>query len=464
MSDFDALPTSAPVLPPTPATRLTRAERRERDAAAKARAARIADDEARRRRLQAEKDREERAQRREAAALRRSTTKAVRSNAARARWQARLKKWRDTAVLVGAIVGVNLVAIIGQVTAFNEGFKWSLPVALGAAAVIESIAIYVGWHAHTALIEGDSVIRLRGASYLIAAVVGGLNYSHYAGPSGAPTEEAVMFGMASLLSPWLWALHSRHQHRQQLRADGLIDPRAPKFGLRWIFHYRETMAALSWAVGEGVQSPAVAIAAVRAGNAAGNAENALRAAERSLIDVQSNALKLALTHLAAVAHDLEGEDPAATEARAGIARFVARFQPLLPPLPLGELSSRNTPTEGNEAGTDPEPKPEPRKPSDQDNEAARAFVRESIRRRKVVPAKSDVADAFGFSPSWGYDRVVEVREELTAKGWVFPASGPPLSPAASRRVLARSSEEMSLEEPAAVNGATVGSGPAGGAA
>ncbi|MEU4410802.1 hypothetical protein AB0F88_40380 [Streptosporangium sp. NPDC023963] len=462
MNDRSEPLTSTPAPRPDPATRLTRAERRERDAAAKVRAARIADDERRRRRIQAEQDREEQEQRRAAAQLRRTTTRSIRSAAARTRWQARLKKWRDTAVLVGAIVGVNLVAIVGQVAAFHEGFEWSMPVALGAAAVIESIAIYVGWHAHTALIEGDSVVRLRAASYFIALVVGGLNYSHYAGEGGTPTEEAVMFGMASLLSPWLWALHSRHQHRQQLRADGLIDPRAPKFGLRWIFHYRETMSALSWAVGEGVQSPAVAIAAVRAGNAAGNAKDALYAAERALTKVQSDALKLALTHLAAVAHDLDREDPEATEAREGIARFVARFQPLLPPLSLRELVPGDSPAGGNETGTEAGTQQEPKRPSDQDNDEARKFIRDSIRYRKVVPSKGDVAAKFKFSQSWGYDRVVEVREELSAKGWLFPNSGPPVSPSASKQTPARSSEESPSEEPTAVNGATVSSSAVGG--
>lgn len=286
--------------PPQPAAprRPTRAERLVADAAAKAERARIADE--------ARQDRERRneewaAEREQLRTSRRRTRKTSNDYARRERitqWQARAARWWHAFVLVGAIVGVNIVAIVGQVTAFQAPpFQWPMGGAIGAAAVIESIAIFVGWHAHVALIEGDSVMRLRTASYGIAVAVGALNYHHYSSDWGLD-DRAVMFGMASVLSPWLWAIHSRHVHRQDLRAKGLIDPRAPKFSaLRWVLHRPETWQALKWAVRYGEQSPGAAILAVQteettaeAGALLDGARGDLVAAQAALIRAQSDAL------------------------------------------------------------------------------------------------------------------------------------------------------------------------------
>lgn len=286
--------------PPQPAAprRPTRAERLVADAAAKAERARIADE--------ARQDRERRneqwaAEREQLRTSRRRTRKTSNDYVRReriAQWQARAARLWHAFVLVGAIVGVNIVAVVGQVTAFQAApFQWPMGGAIGAAAVIESIAIFVGWHAHVALIEGDSVMRLRTASYGIAVAVGALNYHHYAADWGLD-DRAVMFGMASVLSPWLWAIHSRHVHRQDLRAQGLIDPRAPKFSaLRWVLHRPETWQALKWAVRYGEQSPGAAILAVQteettaeASTLLDGARGDLVAAQAALIRAQSDAL------------------------------------------------------------------------------------------------------------------------------------------------------------------------------
>lgn len=250
--------------PPPPAQRPSRAERLAADATAKAEAARIRDEA---RRDKARRDEEWAAELDQLRTQRRRTRKTSNDYARRERitaWHARAQRWWHAFVLVGAIVGVNIVAVAGQVTAFQaDPFGWTPLAAIGAAAVIESIAIYVGWHAHVALIEGDSVMRLRAASYTIAAGVGALNYHHYS-PTWSLDDMAVMFGAASVLSPWLWAIHSRHVHRQDLRQQGLIDPRAPKFSaLRWLLHRAETWTALKWAVRHGEQSPVASILAVQ---------------------------------------------------------------------------------------------------------------------------------------------------------------------------------------------------------
>ncbi|MEV4246930.1 hypothetical protein AB0J63_26395 [Streptosporangium canum] len=409
MQEVPHQPVPAPAVPEN-SSRLTRAERRARDAAAQIQRAQLLDDEKRRRRLQDEKDAAERAERREQAKLRRDTTKSIRSNTSRTKWQARLKSWRDTLILVGAIVGVNLVAIVGQVTAFHAGFRWPLLGAFGAAAVIESIAIYVGWHAHTALIEGDSVARLRAASYGIAVVVAGLNYHHYA-PDWLPTDKAVMFGMASLLSPWLWAIHSRHQHRSQLRTAGLIDPRAPKFSaLRWILHRAETWQALKWAVRFGEQSPTAAILAIQTDDTTTESVHLLDRTRAELMVGQTALIRA------------QADAIAATE------MCVAELEKA-----LAEVSSHRTEDDrDDEASDDHQDDDEPdsdddadgeqesdrERPDDQDNRVAEKWIRGCMRAGRT-PRQRDIAAKYGFSNGWAALRVKAARAELSAKGYRF---------------------------------------------
>jgi hypothetical protein len=439
--------------------------------------------------LQAEIDRKRAAAAEEAeqrAQIRKQRRQAA-SSYRRSEWarkaRERAERLRRTLILVGAIVGVNAVAVVGQVSSFTapvagNGFGWSLWQALCVAAVVESIAIYVGWHAHVALIEGDSVMRLRLTSYAIAAGVGALNYHHYAGPDWAPTDRAVMFGAASLLSPWLWAMHSRHVHRQQLRENGLIDPRAPKFGaLRWLLHRGETWQALRWAVAEGEQSPTVAVAAIRARHAiedsdrvAAEARRGLDQARDGLIATQRTALNLALSYEVGVVAELDEEDPAATQARANIRRFVRRFHPFGPPLaavpdPADDAPSSETagrPPRGllpvnwlinpgdpwatgylvplrSLLGPEEEPEEDPnedrKRPTEQDSLNACKWITNRIRSTKRVPTKAEVAVRFGFSETWAWRRLQETKKQLAGEGWAFPEASAPVPP---ERVLIQS--------------------------
>lgn len=356
-------------------------------------------------------------------------------------------------VLAGANVAVNVLAVVGQVLALHLGLDWEWWAAVPIALATESLAINIGFYAHDKLVKGDSAWGLRIFSYAIGAVVGWINYDHNLGHPSTD-DLAIVFGGASVLSPVLWQIYSAWKHREQLREQGLLEARAPKFGkLRWIIPSlrAETWEAFKYGVAEGVQSPEVALAVVRSRNTAGNAGEAIREAERALLAVQADALKLTLTHLAAVYHDLDGEDPKGTEARQNIARFMARFTPFIPPLDPGQWSPESA-AEGHETGTEAGTAKETKKPSEQDNDRARDFVREAIRRRKVVPTALTVGDEFGFSKSWGYDRVRETKEELAAKGWTFPDEGPPVSPAVSRRILAESSTGGTTRTTARVNG------------
>lgn len=165
---------------------------------------------------------------------------------------------------------VNAAAIYGQVAFFYEKVApatWAVPgkvaLALLIAAAIESVAVYVGWHAHDALLQKATATaaRLRRASYLIAAFVGLINYWHFTTGYSliAPTAASFAFGLLSLISPWLWGLHTRRAQHKQLTRDGAIDQTGATFSSERIrlFPYRSFMAR-RWSVDNYVTDPQAA--------------------------------------------------------------------------------------------------------------------------------------------------------------------------------------------------------------
>jgi hypothetical protein len=332
-------------------------------------------------------------------------------------------------VLASANVGVNAVAVLGQVLGLTLGMGWPWWAAVPVALVAESIAVNVGYIAHDKLINGYSAGWLRALSYGIGMAVGWFNYSENANVP-LTKEYALVFGACSLLSPVLWQIYSQWRHWQQLRSQGLLEARAPKFAkLRWIIPSlrSETWQAFKLAIAEGIQSPDVAISEVRARTLTGTARDTLRDAREELVHAQADALRLALVQLAAVAHNLDGEDPKGTEARQNIATFLARFRPFIPAVDLTESGGGSPPS--------PEPAKEPaeerRMPTEQDNQRAKKYVINAVKRSKTVPTKTAVASRFGFSDSWGYDRVVDAKRELEDAGWTFDAKGNPVEPGGS---------------------------------
>ncbi|MEU6710045.1 hypothetical protein ABZ897_01085 [Nonomuraea sp. NPDC046802] len=352
-------------------------------------------------------------------------------------------------VLASANVGVNAVAVLGQVLALTLGLGWDWWAAVPLALVVESVAVNVGYIAHDKLINGYSAGWLRFLSYGIGAAVGWFNYDHNSGTTVAangveatvPTADyAVVFGAASVLSPVLWQIYSQWKHWQQLREQGLLEARAPKFAkLRWIIPSLrgETWQAFKVAIAEGIQTPEVAIAEVRSRTAAGTAQELARQAREALVATQADALRLALAQLAAVFHDLDGEDPKGAEARKSIAAFVARFQPFIPPLELTPPVPED-PENPDDLEPDPEPAKNPRRPSDEDNRKTVQRIIRTIRAGKPVPAKAEVAGWRGFSPKWGWDRVQDAKSELVSEGWTFPERDQPIPPPGSEPVPSRS--------------------------
>lgn len=329
-------------------------------------------------------------------------------------------------VLASANVGVNAVAVLGQVLALTLGLDWPWWAAVPTALVVESVAVNVGYIAHDKLINGYSAGWLRGLSYAIGAAVGWFNYDHNAAEE-LTRDFAGVFGACSLLSPVLWQIYSQWKHWSVLRDQGMLEARAPKFAkLRWIIPSLrgETWQAFKLAIAEGIQSPDVAIAEIRARTVTGTAQDTLRTAREELIRTQADALRLALVQLAALAHDLDGEDPKGTEARQNIAVFLARFRPFIPAVELegtgADSSARPEPDE--------EPAEERKMPTEQDNQRAKRYVINVVKRSKTVPTKGAVASKYGFSESWGYDRVLDAKRELEDSGWTFDAKGNPIEP------------------------------------
>lgn len=238
----------APTADPAPPKR--------RDRAARIRATAVAREEARR--VRWDRRRARRSARAAETARRRLEQRADRARRTAA-FCALAVQVKDRVVVVLPIILVNVFAVIGQVGFATKHLEMDLLEALGFGVTLESVAVFVGWHAHKALLAGDSAIKLRFTSYLMGVVFGGLNYEHYDSKGGQPTVLAVTFGLLSAISPWLWAMHGRYANRIRLRALGLIDERAPHFsGGRWLHFPIKTLGALRWGIDHSVQDPALA--------------------------------------------------------------------------------------------------------------------------------------------------------------------------------------------------------------
>jgi hypothetical protein len=172
--------------------------------------------------------------------------------------------------LIVPLVLVNTTAVYGQAAwAWDHlvpaGLRTGAPAAAVAlcllfAATVESVGIYLAYEAHAALMEDQAAGMLRSGSYLVALVVGSLNYAHFATQPGyRPNPLAVTFGLLSSLSPWLWAIRSRSLHRSALLAKGLVDPRSVRFttAQRLLYPLR-SYGAYRLAVWNGVNNPAAA--------------------------------------------------------------------------------------------------------------------------------------------------------------------------------------------------------------
>lgn len=187
-----------------------------------------------------------------------------------ATWQARGRKM----IPYIPLMLVNGAALQGQFASALDSLKIGDPHTFAriiAAAIyaiaIESIALFLQYYANRALKNRDSAGMLYLSALLVAGIVSAINFSHYYDPKSAvwnvtAQATAYAFGLCSLISPWLWRIHSRAEHREALKAAGEIDSRGVKLSLsRKIWHPVKSLKVIRFNAWTGETNPAKAVEA-----------------------------------------------------------------------------------------------------------------------------------------------------------------------------------------------------------
>lgn len=176
-------------------------------------------------------------------------------------WLARHRPPR-AAIAAVPVLTVNICAFLGQLGYLRAHLlAWGLPGQILVAFTLESMAVYLSYHAHVARLADDAAFRIQASAYALAAVIGAMNYSHWAAPHWHPTPIAVTFALMSTVSPWLWGIHSRRESRDALKARRLIEPHAVRLGTnRWFWYPWRSAKVTRLAAWEGVTRPGEAIA------------------------------------------------------------------------------------------------------------------------------------------------------------------------------------------------------------
>jgi uncharacterized protein YeaO (DUF488 family) len=148
---------------------------------------------------------------------------------------------RSHLINFGPLIIINALAVIGQFGWFAANLAdtfgpiGSYVVAVFAAGALETIALFLGYHAMRALQRKDSAAGMLLGSMVIATVVAIMNYSHFAASGFRPTTAAVSFGLFSFIAPFLWRIKIRSDHRDELATNGEIDRRGLKLERSRIF-------------------------------------------------------------------------------------------------------------------------------------------------------------------------------------------------------------------------------------
>lgn len=185
-------------------------------------------------------------------------------------WQARGRKM----IPYIPLMLVNGAALQGQFASALDSLKIGDPhtfTRVIAAAIyaiaIESIALFLQYYANRALKNRDSAGLLYLSALLVASVVSAINFSHYYDTKAAvwnvtAQATAYAFGLCSLISPWLWRIHSRAEHREALKAAGEIDSRGVKLSLsRKIWHPVKSLRVIRFNAWTGETNPIKAVEA-----------------------------------------------------------------------------------------------------------------------------------------------------------------------------------------------------------
>ena len=378
-------------------------------------------------------------------------------------------------VLATANVGVNAVAVLGQVLALTLGLGWHWWAAVPLALVVESVAVNVGYIAHDKLINGYSAGWLRMLSYGIGAAVGWFNYEHNTGTitnaAGIevplPTADyAIVFGAASVLSPVLWQIYSQWKHWQQLRDADLLDSRPPKFArARWILWLFETFYITRHAVRHGVSDRKEAVrrfqpayeAKKRKGRkaskplprAADEVERALRqwsqeyrrrGPEVDVVRVHSGDQDA--SKCATIPATTRGDLPPAPIGRSWLANLTPWSRPATRPeaapsngtsgslaldADLDAKVDAETPVDATRTRPNDDQEEDRPEPTEQDRRRVARYWVKRVEADEVL-SKWGLADRTGFKPTWCGDRIAEGKQILAQKGWTFDENRRPVRP------------------------------------
>lgn len=204
-----------------------------------------------------------------------------------------VERWRKIgrkAIPYVPLMIVNSAALQGQ-------FSWALDhlrvgdpqtvarifAALVYAVAVESIALFLQYYANRALRNRDSALGLYVSALVVASGVSLINFSHYHDPKAdlwdlSVQATAYAYALASFVSPWLWRIHSRAEHREALKNAGEIDTRGVKLSMsRKVWHPIWSLKTISLSAWTGQTNPAQAVIDFEARRAAKQAEKIAKA-------------------------------------------------------------------------------------------------------------------------------------------------------------------------------------------
>lgn len=368
-------------------------------------------------------------------------------------------------VLATANIGVNAVAVLGQVLALVLSLKWEWYAAVPLALVVESVAVNIGYIAHDKLINGYSAGWLRALSYGIGAGVGWFNYSHNEAID-ATRDFAGVFGAASLLSPVLWQIYSQWRHWQELRDRNLLDMQAPKFSrARWILWLGETFYIVRRAVRHGVSDRAEAVRRFqpeyeRTRRKTRKATKPLPPAADELselldrwsrefrqrgpeVDVDRDQFGDRVASNGASTSGLDGKAlPPAPKGRLRLKQLVSWSRPNSRPdaadaddededvsvdADLDAKVDAKTGEDASRTRPDADGDDDRAEPTEQDKKRVARWWVKRVEADEVL-SKWGLADRTGFKPTWCGDRIPEGKQILARKGWTFDDRGRPVRP------------------------------------
>jgi hypothetical protein len=214
--------------------------------------------------------------------------------AALAEFARRLRPIAPLLVVTGAAVYAQVSYGYGHYSPADWPIGARFAIAVGAALGIESIALYVQWHAHDSLLRGATATaaRQRRASYLIALAVAGVAYAYFS-DNWRPTPAACVFALFSAVGPWLWGLHTRRVHHMQLLREGQVDSSGAVFSAeRWRAFPIRTFMARRWSIDYGITDPRQAWESYRAEQANRQAATPAEPAQPPVMLVEDEAAGL----------------------------------------------------------------------------------------------------------------------------------------------------------------------------